>query len=492
MNTQTFHSCQRLFLACAVTTLALLSPRVSFSADFSESLKLMNGGNPRAAIEIAMPRAEGGDTFAQYIVGKSYILANETAEGLRWLNRAADLGESFSQKTLAELYLEGKVVKKDVDLAVTLLEQVAGRSGGLVPLAQNMLGDIYQWPEHGVQDNQKAAAWHLKAAQSGYAPSQLALATIQYFRLKKPDNTLRWAMAAAEQGYMPAYMIVGFIHQNGFGTPRNYTEAMKWFLTAYENRAINAPYEIGAMHSLGQGTPRDIQQAVNWYQKGAELGDPLAQLAYSRALIRGVEVGRNDGLAFEYASKASAANHAPADAYLGTLYERGIGAEKDPQRAAALFEKSANAGAVLGMVEMGRALENGIGVAQDIVAAVKWYRKAAALGYPRAHYEMGRIYDLGKGVEASNAAASKWFFIAANGGFSPAQFLIGRSEMRAQNREVQAYAWLTLAAQGGSPAARKLLPELAGRMTQEQIVQAQMLVSRFEPRTQRVPEDASP
>lgn len=482
---------RQIFIFATALCLALPG-RAAEQPDLRPALKLMDGGEPRAAIELTLKHAESGDGFAQYIVGKSYMLENDHPQGIRWLTASSAAGDPFGMMELAKARLEGQGVEKDVALAIELLERVGNSNHQLAKLAQSRLGRIYETAEHGVEDLDKAVAWHLKSAQAGFSVSQWALAHLQYFRLRKPDNTVSWAGLAAAQSFKPAYMLLGLIHYNGFGTPRNYVEALRWLTRAYEENSARVAYEIGSIHSSGgYGVQRDVVQAVSWYQKGVEQNDPYALLAFSRALVRGVEVPRDEKLAFEYASRSSAANHSPADAYLGTLYVRGIGTPADPQQGFVLFEKSAKNGSVLGMVELGLAYAHGIGTPQDFSSAMEWFQKAAALGYARSFYEIGRLYDHGKGVEASRPKASKWFMQSAQGNFASAQFVVGRALMqsRTDDLDVSAYFWLTLATQGGVSPARKLLAELSGRMSPEQVSRAMGMVSRFKPQRPKIPAD---
>jgi TPR repeat protein len=62
------------------------------------------------------------------------------------------------------------------------------------------------------------------------------------------------------------------------------------------------------------------------------------------------------------------------------MYENGTGVTKDAAEAARWYQKAADAGYALGMVNLGLLYENGLGVTKDAAEAKRWYRKAADAG----------------------------------------------------------------------------------------------------------------
>ena len=74
---------------------------------------------------------------------------------------------------------------------------------------------------------------------------------------------------------------------------------------------------------------------------------------------------------------------------------------------------------------LGRMYDNGEGVPQDDVEAVSWYRLAADQGLAEAQHNLGVMYDNGEGVPQDDVAAVRWFRLAADQGDATAQAGLG-------------------------------------------------------------------
>ncbi|WAW09869.1 sel1 repeat family protein [Oxalobacter vibrioformis] len=96
-------------------------------------------------------------------------------------------------------------------------------------------------------------------------------------------------------------------------------------------------------------------KAANWAQKGADNGDPRAQLI------------------------------------LAYLYENGLGVKEDAQKAFALYTKSANKGETFSMYSLGVMYEEGRGVEKNREKAIEWYQKAASRDSTPAQKKMAEI-----------------------------------------------------------------------------------------------------
>lgn len=71
------------------------------------------------------------------------------------------------------------------------------------------------------------------------------------------------------------------------------------------------------------------------------------------------------------------AGDAEAQYFVGQIYERGLGAEPDPERAASWYRKAAEQDYRAAQVSLGYLYESGLGVDPDPAEALRWYRRAA-------------------------------------------------------------------------------------------------------------------
>jgi TPR repeat protein len=160
------------------------------------------------------------------------------------------------------------------------------------------------------------------------------------------------------------------------------------------------------------------------------------------------DVGLDAAIAGDYATALE--NWRPlaegGDAYaqynLGTMYYNGNGVPQDDAEAVRLYRLSVEQGNANAQYSLGFMYSNGQGVLQDDAEAAKLYRMSAKQGYDRAQYTLGVMYANGQGVLQSHVLAHLWYNIASANG----------NELGSYNRDI-----------------------IVGRMTREQIAEAQAL-----------------
>jgi TPR repeat protein len=128
---------------------------------------------------------------------------------------------------------------------------------------------------------------------------------------------------------------------------------------------------------------------------------------------------------------------------------------------------------------MGHMEEHGLGSEQRSGAqASYWYRAAARQGYTLAERALGEMYFSGLAVPQDYAQAREWFTRAAHDGYATAQFDLGRLWEKGWGGPrdlIRAYAWDDLAAAQGNADARKARDSIRGKLTADQLNEAQSL-----------------
>ena len=127
-----------------------------------------------------------------------FAAKKEYAEAVKWLRKAADLGEPNAQYNLGICYYNGQGVKQDFEEAVKWLKKAAGQG---VVFAQYNLGVCYYGGQGVKQDFEEAVKW---------------------FRL------------AADQEFPAAQYNLGLCYATGKGVRKDRSEAKKWFRRAAE------------------------------------------------------------------------------------------------------------------------------------------------------------------------------------------------------------------------------------------------------------------
>ncbi len=147
-----------------------------------------------ARFEVLVPLAEGGDTQAQYALGRLYQqgrgLARDAQAAAGWYAKAANKGHAAARHALGKLHENGEGVKRDY---------------------------------------YRASEWYRLAADIGnYAEAQFALGEL-YFHGRGVSHdygeAVKWYLKATRQGYAAAQFVVGAMLQEGWGLKRDYVEA---------------------------------------------------------------------------------------------------------------------------------------------------------------------------------------------------------------------------------------------------------------------------
>ncbi len=176
--------------------------------------------------------AEKGYLVAFANIGGTYQFdLGNLAEALKWYRRGADLEDVSSQTHLAEMYLEGWGVKRDLAEALKWFMPSAQRG---YPLSEYKVGLVYQQGDSKVRrDMAKAVDWFNKAAAHGFARAQ---------------NDL------------------GFLYEKGDGVPRNDREAARWYRLAAEQGWALGQINLAKLYEDGKGVKRNREEAFYWYR----------------------------------------------------------------------------------------------------------------------------------------------------------------------------------------------------------------------------------
>lgn len=125
-----------------------------------------------------------------------------------------------------------------------------------------------------------------------------------------------------------------------------------------------------------------------------------------------------------------------------------------------IFGSLADTGNVRAQFMMGTIFEQGLGVDKDLAAAARWYGLAADGGNASAQYNLGVFYQFGKGVQKDPAMAAKLLHQAAEQGHGRAQNNLSTfyfTGVGVPQDLQEAWKWLTLSADNLKGQARELV-----------------------------------
>lgn len=174
----------------------------------------------------------------------------------------------------------------------------------------------------------------------------------------------------------------------------------------------------------------------------------------------------------------------PFSSLLADDYDSGLEAFNtlDYDTALAIWLPLAEAGDANAQFGLGQMYGNGFGVMMDDVAALKWYGLAADQGHGEALSNLAVMHQNGWGVPMDEKEAIRLYTLAADAGVSQAMVAVGRyyaMDFTENFDPVTAYKWFTLAARLDDLDGLAQQEALAGRMSAEQLSEAEALVSAW-------------
>eukprot|EP00729_Bicosta_minor_P013105 gene13105-biopygen14214 len=147
--------------------------------------------------------------------------------------------------------------------------------GRYTPVAQNILGFMYDNGEGVEQDHVEAAKWFRKSAEAGHARAQCNLGVMYNNGIGVEQDHVeaaKWYRMAAEIGIAKAQFNLGAMYHDGNGVQQDHIEAAKWYRKSAEAEYAAAQYNLGIMYRDGDGVEQDFAKVLKWFQLAAEQG----------------------------------------------------------------------------------------------------------------------------------------------------------------------------------------------------------------------------
>lgn len=106
----------------------------------------------------------------------------------------------------------------------------------------------------------------------------------------------------AARGHVRAQFMLGTIHEQGLGVPKDLAAAARWYETAGAGGNDSAQYNLGILYRFGRGVPEDPVAAARWLRLAADQGHSRAQNSLSTFYFTGVGVRRDLVEAWKWAT----------------------------------------------------------------------------------------------------------------------------------------------------------------------------------------------
>jgi TPR repeat protein len=143
------------------------------------------------------------------------------------------------------------------------------------PLAQVLLGKLYQKGLHLKQDDVCALQLYKRSAEQGHAPAQVRLG--HYYLsgaggLQKDEVSAKhYFELSAQQENANAYVSLGYCYHNGLGAEINFEKALFYYQkAANENHPVGLR-NLGVLYYKGQGVEEDRERARQLWDQAENL-----------------------------------------------------------------------------------------------------------------------------------------------------------------------------------------------------------------------------
>jgi enhanced entry protein EnhC len=347
------------------------------------------------------------------------------------LETALALGNSRAGLLLADYYLslgnDEQKMKQARDIYIHFAEK--GDKEGQLKLAF-----MFEQGLGGPIDKMAAQKWYNMAAEQGQPIAQYLLGRIYQlaWTTPQPDYTeaKRW-YEKAQSKYPPAAVALGFVYDT---VEDNYKQAkLSYELATLANDPISK-YNLGLIYEKGKGEVVDVAKAKDLYLQAAEDGHSQAMVQLAGFYFNGLAGPRNQSQAIYWYKKAAALGDRDALYQLGLMAETGVGTKLDFADAINYYKQSAEKGDAKAMLALARMYQYGLGVEKNYQHAAELYKELSALNNSYAQYQLATFYFEGTAGERLPEEGKKLLQLAQDNGSLPARIALQRLNATTQER----------------------------------------------------------
>ncbi|MBI3503904.1 MAG: sel1 repeat family protein [Proteobacteria bacterium] len=230
-----------------------------------------------------------------------------------------------------------------------------------------------------------ARGWDLlyRAAALGEPYAYFEIARMKYFGLggseRDAPEAYRNARISWEGGYARAALLIGEMYRTGAFVERDLAQTRAWYRQAAERNEIDGPYFFGVALIEGVGGPVDLARGVESVKRSVDLGSVNATALMGNLYEAGKGVPRDTAKALALYQKAANAGLGTALTRMGLLYRDGRIVVQDYGRAISFFRRAIAAGDRKAMVELAGMYERGLGAPKNPTEAERLLREAAGI-----------------------------------------------------------------------------------------------------------------
>ena len=249
--------------------------------------------------------AAKGNLFAKVALAKMHFMneggLHDIQTGIELLTECVEKNDLSAIEILATEYLDGGMVKQDIEKGIAILEKGFALEDALSAFR---LGNIYQLGQGVPVDLTKAIKYYLFAAEKGDTNAMCNLGIIYFSAEDFIDfaQAKKWLYRGAVLGNPACMHGLGIYYMADIVGLHQYEEALTWFKKAAEcGHNVSLPEIARTYREMG-----DHKNAIIWLKKSADLGDPRGLYGLGLCYYYGDGVDFNTKKGISYIRQAAA------------------------------------------------------------------------------------------------------------------------------------------------------------------------------------------
>lgn len=200
-----------------------------------------------------------------------------------------------------------------------------------------------------------------------------------------------WYRRAVDKGDMRAHCNLGWMYQSGMGVNEDKAEAFRLLSIGAAHGVLSAKAAVGMMLLKGEGCAADPQQALSVLEEAFEAGYGNAANCISDAYFAGECLPHDPELGHAWLGKVAERGDARSMAILGHYLITGSHGKTDITHGIALMYDAINHGYAPAYAWLGALYEKGQGLERDLGRAQTWYERGIAVGDEASAFALRRL-----------------------------------------------------------------------------------------------------
>ncbi len=249
--------------------------------EYEIGIDCFNKNQNNEAIKFLLGPAQNGNLAAMNNLGICYERIGEYTKAAFWFSSAGMCDYVYSNINLANLYMTGKGLEQNKNIAISLYEKCM-ELGDLEAYIE--LGYYYYEGKYLDQDYKKAYQYFLKGAdierrdkKGGFCLCQLGYMNHEGCGRKKNDKiAFKYYLESAKLGDKTGQYNLGQCYLFGHGCDENVKNALYWFLESARQDYSDALIKLGELYAYGTVVEKSKDISLYWLNKAIDNNVPEA------------------------------------------------------------------------------------------------------------------------------------------------------------------------------------------------------------------------